>query len=243
MTEDLKSLQCFHCGRTYQPHASGRENGMVCSGCGMEAVPLVDKEIKTEGKEGFLIVLGFFAVVALLGAVGGIMLIHGWNFWVTFGMIGGIIYLVGRIFIGTYTVRENNTYPPDELVQEDCRPGNTPDFDKLVVEAIHELPQGIRDRLSNVAVIVEDKPNKGVLDELKLMSNKTLLGVFQGVPLNKKSVWQYAAMPERITIFQNNIEALCRSDEEIKRRIKKVVRHEVAHFVGFSEDEVRKMGY
>lgn len=50
-------------------------------------------------------------------------------------------------------------------------------------------------------------------------------------------------MPERITIFQRNIENLCHSDAEIKQKIKEVVRHEVAHFVGFTEDGIKEMGY
>lgn len=50
-------------------------------------------------------------------------------------------------------------------------------------------------------------------------------------------------MPEKITIYQKNIEAISHSDEEIKHRIKKVVRHEVAHFVGFTEEQVRRLGY
>jgi predicted Zn-dependent protease with MMP-like domain len=50
-------------------------------------------------------------------------------------------------------------------------------------------------------------------------------------------------MPDKITIYQKNIEAVCGSDEEIKNRIKKVVRHEVAHFVGFTEEQVKLLGY
>ena len=75
------------------------------------------------------------------------------------------------------------------------------------------------------------------------MPNTSLLGLFEGVPINKRSVWQSVTMPERITIFQKNIEAICNSEEEIKRRIKKVIRHEVAHLVGFTEEEIRELGY
>ncbi|MBE7444849.1 MAG: metallopeptidase family protein [Planctomycetia bacterium] len=70
-----------------------------------------------------------------------------------------------------------------------------------------------------------------------------MLGLFQGVPLNKKSIWQSATIPERITIFQHNVENICRTDEEIKQKIKEVIRHEVAHFVGFTEEEIRNFGY
>ncbi|OHB72125.1 MAG: hypothetical protein A2W17_03190 [Planctomycetes bacterium RBG_16_41_13] len=113
----------------------------------------------------------------------------------------------------------------------------------MALDAIKELPQNIKTRLENVSIVVEDRPNAPVLEKLKLKSNRILLGVFQGIPLNKKSVWHSGTLPEKITLFQKNIESVCHSEEEIKQRIKKVVRHEVAHYVGFSEEEIRQLGY
>ena len=94
-----------------------------------------------------------------------------------------------------------------------------------------------------MAIVIESRPKSHVSKKLRLTPNRILLGLFQGIPLNKKSVWQSGTMPERITIFQDNIEAVCHSDQEIKHKIKEVVRHEVAHFVGFTEEEITKLGY
>ena len=243
MIKDLEILKCYHCGQSYHLDEYSQKKRMACSGCGMEIVPLIAEKISERDTKGLCIVLGFFTIAALLGSLGGIMVVHGWNFWVTFAVIGGIIYLVSKIFMGKYKISEISEYLPGKVVTEYPSKECITDFDRLVVDAINELPQSLKDRLSNVSVVVEDKPNSSVLGKLRLLPNTLLMGLFQGIPLNKKSVWHSGTLPERITIFQNNIEAFCRSEEEIKRRIKKVVRHEVAHFVGFTEEEIKKMGY
>ena len=243
MTKELELLKCFHCGQPYHLDEYSQKKRMVCSGCGLEIVPLITEKIRERDAKGLCVVLGFFTIVALLGALGGIMMVHGWNFWVTFATIGGIIFFVGKIFMGKYKITEYGEYLSNERLSEHPGIECVTNFDRLVLDAIHELPRGLKNRLSNVAVIVEDKPSSAVLGKLRLLPNTLLMGLFQGVPLNKKSVWHSGTLPEKITIYQKNIEALCRSEKEIKRRIKNVVWHEVAHFVGFTEEEIKEMGY
>lgn len=245
MTKDKESeiLKCFHCGKPYHLDEYNQQKKMTCSGCGMEMIPLIAGKKGERDTKGFYVLLGFFAIVALLGALGGAMMAHGWSFWVTFAMVGGIVYFVGKIFTGKYKISEHGESLSNERLPEHPGVDCVTNFDRLVVDAIHELPQDLKNRLSNVAVVVEDKPGSSVLEKLKLSPNILLMGVFQGVPLNKKSVWHSGVLPERITIYQKNIEALCRSEEEMKGRIKKVVRHEVAHYVGFTEEEIKRMGY
>lgn len=241
MVKDL--LRCSHCGQAYRSDECNQKKSMVCVGCGLRVIPILAGKRREKDTKGFCVLLGYFAIVALLGSLGGAMLMQGWNFWITFTMLGGIIYLVGKVFMGTYKINEIGEYRLDEITPEDQNTEHQRVFDRLVVDAIKELPQSIQDRLSNVSVVVEDKPASKVLEKLKITSSGILLGLFEGIPLNKKSVWQFGTMPERITLFQKNIESLCHSDEEIKRRIKNVVRHELAHFIGFTEEEIRNLGY
>ena len=243
MAQDTESCKCFHCGHIYRDDYSGQNKGMVCSGCGMEMAPIFGNEKRQKDTGQFRVLLGFFTIVALLGAIGGMMAAHGWSVWVAFAMIGGMVYFVAKIFLDKYCIIERIGVSPEETPEAHTEDTVATDFERLVVEAIHELPQRIRDHLSGVSVVVQDKPAHAMVEKLKLVSNSSLLGVFEGVPMNRRSVWHSGVMPERITIFQKNIEANCRSEEEIKRRVKRVVRHEIAHFVGFSEEEVRKMGY
>jgi len=243
MVKDLELLECFYCGKAYHLNKYSQKKSMICSGCGMETVPLITGKTEARDEKEFYILLSYFVISALLGALGGVMLMNGWNFWVTFAMVGGIVYLMGKIFVGKYKISVISEYVSVNKIPGNQSTGHQTVFDRLVVDAIEELPQSLKGRLSNVSIIVEDKPNNEILEKMELKSDRTLLGLFQGVPLNKRSVWQSGTMPERITIFQKNIETLCHSEEEIKQRIKEVIRHEVAHFVGFTEEEIRKLGY
>jgi predicted Zn-dependent protease with MMP-like domain len=105
-------------------------------------------------------------------------------------------------------------------------------FDRLVEQALKRLPKVFRKKLSNVAIIVEDLPPRGVRPD------GLLLGLFHGVPLTEKSTF-YATPPDRVYLYQKNIEAVCSNDEEIRREIRDTLLHELGHYFGLSEDELR----
>jgi predicted Zn-dependent protease with MMP-like domain len=65
-----------------------------------------------------------------------------------------------------------------------------------------------------------------------------LLGLFHGIPRTEKSVFS-AAPPDRIFLYRRNIEAVCRTDAEVRRQIRATLLHEVGHYFGLSEDELR----
>jgi predicted Zn-dependent protease with MMP-like domain len=105
-------------------------------------------------------------------------------------------------------------------------------FEKLVEESLERLPEVYRSRLTNVAIIVEDTPPE------EAEPGTLLLGLFHGVPRTEKSVF-YAAPPDRIFLYQKNIEAVCSSDEEIRRQVRATLLHELGHYFGLSEEELR----
>ncbi len=257
MPSDTRFIKCFNCGHTNRlgdyDHREGgyehREGGcdlnvpIVCTGCGNEMEPMVFDKVCEGDKRGFHTLLGYFSIIAIIGAMGGAMVSHGWNIFVTFILLGGLIYLVGKIFVSRYLIIEIEESLPDNVTNDNADVHSSGSFDRLVVDAINDLPQNIRTRLEAVSIVVEESPNPFVLKKLRLKSNRLLLGLFQGVPLNHKSVWHASTLPEKITLYQKNIESVCCTDEDIKHRIMKVVRHEVAHFVGFTEEQIRRMGY
>ncbi len=110
-------------------------------------------------------------------------------------------------------------------------------------EALDGLPRQFRERLENIVVVIEDWPHPAQLAGLGIRRRKNLLGLYEGVPLTKRSVWHPVELPDKITIFQKPIEMSCRSDsdKEIMARIQDTVRHEIAHYFGISDKRLREI--
>src|ERR1035441_7398332 len=113
------------------------------------------------------------------------------------------------------------------------------EFDKLVQGAYGLIPSRFRKRLQNVAMLVEAEPTPAQLAEAGVGPGGTLLGLYEGRPLTQRSVFESFAMPDKITIFQGPHERLARSPEDIPRLVADTVWHEVAHYFGMDELQVR----
>ncbi|HEV8198594.1 MAG TPA: metallopeptidase family protein [Candidatus Polarisedimenticolia bacterium] len=114
-------------------------------------------------------------------------------------------------------------------------------FELLVAEAIDSLPDDFRQKMNNVAVVVEDLPSPR--EERRFARGRLLLGLYQGQPLTRRSSSYGMAFPDKITIYQANIEALCRTEDEIRRQVRKTVLHEIAHHFGIDDHRLRDLGY
>lgn len=107
-------------------------------------------------------------------------------------------------------------------------------FEQLAAEALDELPTWVHERLDNVEVVVEDEPPPG----------RSLLGLYEGVPLTRRGESYTWALPDRITLYQGPIEHAARmaGDRGLKRVIADTVIHEVAHFFGITDERLRELG-
>ena len=114
-------------------------------------------------------------------------------------------------------------------------------FEWLVARAIETLPDEFISRLENVDVVVEDYPTKGQLASVGLRRGQTLLGLYEGVPLTKRSSHYGLVPPDKITIFRKPIEAKCRYDAEITHEIQRVVKHEIAHHFGIGDARLEQI--
>ena len=115
------------------------------------------------------------------------------------------------------------------------------DFEKLVKKAVMDLPKHIREKMDNVAIVIEDKPSPDYLKESGMRFGDTLLGLYQGIP---KTAWGRdfsGALPDKITIFNEPIEKIALTPKEITELVKITVWHEIAHHFGFDEKQVRKL--
>lgn len=113
----------------------------------------------------------------------------------------------------------------------------------MMEAAIETIPETFKGKIENLAFIVEPYPTESDMERLGLKSKYSLLGLYSGVPYTNRNTYYMGVTPDRIILFQNNIQALCDSFEELKEKIREVVIHEVAHYFGMDEDEIRQAGY
>jgi predicted Zn-dependent protease with MMP-like domain len=116
---------------------------------------------------------------------------------------------------------------------------NAADFDSLVAQAYAGIPARFRRRLKNVALVVEPEPTPEQLARGNVPPGSTLLGLYEGRPLTSRSVFDSFTMPDRITIFQGPHERRAQSPQHLARMVADTVWHEVAHYFGMDEGQVR----
>jgi len=112
------------------------------------------------------------------------------------------------------------------------------DFTKVVAEVMDSLPQEFRERIRNVAVLVEDVPP----DQEPLQPGKPSvlrLGLFHGVPMTHKSFFQMPGGPDYVVLYQKNIERVSRNEAEVRRQIRQTVIHEFGHYFGMTEEQLK----
>ena|SRR6195256_6263603 len=111
--------------------------------------------------------------------------------------------------------------------------GVAPDFEQAVQDGLDSLPRELRDRISNVEIVLEAEPPDG----------QPLLGLYQGVPLTRRGSGYTGTLPDKITIYRGPLERLYGWDAEVLRsQIRHVVLHEVAHHFGISDERLIEIG-
>ena len=110
-------------------------------------------------------------------------------------------------------------------------------FVRLVEQVLDSLPARFRERIHNLAVLVEDRPPKNLAR--RDGRRGLVLGIFQGVPATQKSVFDLSSGPNRIVLYQENIEAVCRNDAEIRHEVRQTVLHELGHYFGMDEEQLK----
>jgi len=114
-------------------------------------------------------------------------------------------------------------------------------FKWLVARAIETLPDEFISKLENIDVVVEDYPSQSQLARMGLRRSQTLLGLYEGVPLTKRSSHYGLVPPDKITIFRKPIEAKCRYNAKITNEIQRVVKHEIAHHFGIGDSRLEQL--
>jgi len=106
------------------------------------------------------------------------------------------------------------------------------DFEGSAQAAIDSLPDDLRQAMSNVAIMVEDEPPPG----------QPLLGLYEGVPLTRRTTGYSGVPPDKITIYRGPLERHYGHDPALlQQQIRRVVLHEIAHHFGISDERLREL--
>ncbi|MCS7261365.1 MAG: metallopeptidase family protein [Anaerolineae bacterium] len=115
-------------------------------------------------------------------------------------------------------------------------------FERLVVEAVEALPEAIRTQLENVEFVVEEWPDPVVLRRMGLRNPASLLGFYHGIPRTQRNSHYGMVLPDKISIYRQPILRRCRNWREVRELVFSVVRHEIAHHFGISDERLEELG-
>ena len=123
------------------------------------------------------------------------------------------------------------------------KPYAQPDrFDELVLSAIEDLPDELLQFLENVAIVVEEWPDRATLESVGVRKRSNLLGLYQGIPQTERTHGYNLVMPDKISIYRRPILMRCRSEQDVIELVQRVVRHEIAHHFGIDDDRLTEIG-
>ncbi len=115
-------------------------------------------------------------------------------------------------------------------------------FDALVFSAIEDMPDAFLAYLENVAIVVEEWPDRAALQAVGMRERANLLGLYQGIPQTARTHGYNLVMPDKISIYRRPILMRCRTEQEVRELVRRVVRHEIAHHFGIDDDRLSEIG-
>jgi predicted Zn-dependent protease with MMP-like domain len=115
-------------------------------------------------------------------------------------------------------------------------------FERLVIQALDDLPEFFKARLENIEVLVADEPTEEELAEAGLEPDELLLGLYQGIPLTERAGDYGLVLPDTITLYRLSFAEVCDTLEEVVAEVQQTVKHEIAHHFGLSDERLEELG-
>jgi len=114
-------------------------------------------------------------------------------------------------------------------------------FEALVERGLRRLPRKFKDKLANIAVVVEDWPDDETLADLGIEPPDTLYGLYRGVDLTHRDSSYGNVLPDTVTIYQGPIEEDCADEEEMAELVRETVIHELGHYFGLDDETMERI--
>ena len=109
-------------------------------------------------------------------------------------------------------------------------------FEALVESALKKLPRSFKQKMANIAVVVEDWADEETLRDVGIEPPDTLYGLYRGIDLTRRDSGYGNVLPDTIHIYQGPIEEDCDDPEEMAEMVRDVVIHEVGHYFGLDDE-------
>ena len=114
-------------------------------------------------------------------------------------------------------------------------------FEALVERALRRLPRPFKEKLANIAVVVESWPDDATLAELEIEPPDTLYGLYRGVDLTRRDSTYGNTLPDTVTIYQGPIEEDCADEAEMAELVRDTVIHEIGHYFGLDDETMHRI--
>jgi predicted Zn-dependent protease with MMP-like domain len=115
------------------------------------------------------------------------------------------------------------------------------EFEDAVLSALKKLPKLLKNKMENIDVVVEEEASREILEDMGLRSPRHLLGLYQGIPFDRRGFYYGNVLPDKITLFKNPIESVCRNKDQVEKKVREVVIHEVGHYFGLDDERLEEL--
>ena len=109
-------------------------------------------------------------------------------------------------------------------------------FEALVEKALRCLPRPFKDKIANIAVVVEDWADDETLADVGVEPPDTLYGLYCGIDLTQRDSSYGNVLPDTIHIYQGPIEEDCADEAEMEELVRDTVIHEIGHYFGLDDE-------
>jgi predicted Zn-dependent protease with MMP-like domain len=116
------------------------------------------------------------------------------------------------------------------------------EFEDAVLSALKKLPKVLKNKMENIDVVIEEEASREILEDMGLRSPRDLLGLYQGIPFDRRGFYYGNVLPDKITLFKSPIESICGNREQVEKKVREVVIHEVGHYFGLGDERLEELG-
>jgi len=114
-------------------------------------------------------------------------------------------------------------------------------FEALVEKALRRLPRPFKDKIANIAVVVEDWADDETLADVGVEPPDTLYGLYRGIDLTQRDSSYGNVLPDTIHIYQGPIEEDCADEAEMEELVRDTVIHELGHYFGLDDETMERI--